>query len=74
MERCTIVFKDEGQDFLEWDIVDNQVIQSRPFQSQMWQETYCDPANLNPGDLLPVVLGGDFTFIKHPIKEILSLG
>ncbi|PTB82736.1 hypothetical protein C9933_00965 [Methylophaga nitratireducenticrescens] len=36
----TIRFEDKGQDFLEWDLNDdNVVIDSRPFQSGVWRRT-----------------------------------
>ena len=32
----TVAFEDHGQDFLEWDICNNVVIDCRPFQAWMW--------------------------------------
>lgn len=33
----TIMFEDQGQDFLEWDIDEsNTVVASRPFQAGVW--------------------------------------
>lgn len=33
----TIFFEDQGQDFLEWDLNDeNEVIDSRPYQRRIW--------------------------------------
>jgi len=54
----TIFFEDQGQDFLEWDINDeNEVIDSRPFQSRIWTGFKVDriavgaqPLILNPAD------------------------
>jgi len=36
----TLVFEDNGQDFLEWDIDDKGVVvASRPFQNSVWKGT-----------------------------------
>lgn len=54
----TIFFEDQGQDFLEWDINDdNEVIDSRPFQRRVWVGFKVDriavgaqPLIFNPAD------------------------
>lgn len=33
---ATITFVDQGQDFLEWDIVDKKVVACRPAQASIW--------------------------------------
>ncbi len=35
----TVIFKDEGQDFLEWDIDKGKVVACRPFQEWLWLGT-----------------------------------
>jgi len=61
----TITFKDEGQDFVEWDIdKDGQVIACRPFQARVW----CDGFVWND----PIQVGDNITYISprssHPIE------
>lgn len=54
----TIFFEDQGQDFLEWDINDdNEVIDSRPYQRRIWAGFKVDriavgaqPLIFNPAD------------------------
>ena len=76
----TVVFKDEGQDFLEWDIeypdggVDfvGKVVACRPFQEETWKGTEVYQKDIRAGDLLPVVppsTGHPMTLI-HPVKNV----
>ena len=54
----TIFFEDQGQDFLEWDLNDeNEVIDSRPYQRRIWTGFKVDriavgaqPLIFNPAD------------------------
>lgn len=49
----TIFFEDQGQDFLEWDLNDeNEVIDSRPFQSWMWVGHKVDRINVGEQPLI----------------------
>lgn len=69
----TIVFKDCGQDFLEWDLnQDGIVIDCRPFQSWLWKGSkveYPDP--LKVGDRPEVqTVEGRYLTLKYPIIEI----
>lgn len=75
MERkLTIVFKDQGQDFLEWDIdlddgvrhpyppveASYLVVGCRPFQEDIWKGTrvHVEKQSLGPGILLDITTPG----------------
>lgn len=36
MDNCTVYLEDNGQDFLEFDIVDNKIDACRPMQGWLW--------------------------------------
>jgi hypothetical protein len=64
----TVVFEDDGQDFLEWDVDDDgEVVGCRPFQDWVWVGTYIfDHENVKPGDHLIVDLpSGRHTTMDH---------
>jgi len=80
----TIMFKDEGQDFLEWDIeypdsrndFIGKVVACRPFQEDTWKGTEVYQKDIRPGDLLPVVppiTGRPLTLI-HPVRSVKRYG
>ncbi len=77
--KQTIIFKDEGQDFLEWDIeypegddIIGKVIACRPFQSEVWVGVEVYRRDIRPGDLLPIVsrVTGKPLTLKHPVETV----
>ena len=50
----TVTFKDQGQDFLEWDIENGVVVGCRPFQSRVWVYTRIHNTDIQPGDHLRI--------------------
>ncbi len=79
----TVTFKDEGQDFLEWDIeyseegkpgevLVGRVIDCRPCQGNIWIRTEVYSADIRIGDLLPIVppCTGKPTTLKHPVEKV----
>ncbi len=76
----TVTFKDEGQDFLEWDIeypdsgndFVGTVVACRPFQEEIWKGTEVYLKDIRPGDLLPMVPPSNhrpMTLI-HPVESV----
>lgn len=70
----TIIFEDNKQDFLEWDIDENNtVVACRPFQGRMWCGCMVDSSSVHPGAHIryihPRVGAGQ---IKHKIKEVIE--
>lgn len=76
LTKYKITFEDEGQDFLEWFIdKDGYVLDSKPFQRNIWAGKSTSPDFVQVGDLLPIFMeereGQDcFSHINYPIKEI----
>jgi hypothetical protein len=67
----TIVFVDEHQDFLEWDVnKEGVVIACRPFQSWVWTGTKVLNENIKPGDKLQVERRGHQFTLVHPVREV----
>lgn len=70
----TIVFVDEGQDFLEWDINSSgEVVACRPFQGWVWVGVKVHNKDIKPGDLITYTSkdGARHTLI-HPVEKVLQ--
>jgi hypothetical protein len=66
--KHTIVFEDHGQDFLEWDVIDGVVADSRPFQGSVWKGTTVDMTKAQEGQLLPIITKrGESRFVLYPV-------
>lgn len=70
----TVTFKDEGQDFLEWDIENGVVVACRPFQEWLWKGTKIHNRKIRPGDRLEIS-GSDGVrrTINYPVESITSM-
>ena len=74
-----VTFRDDGQDFLEWDIeypegddFVGKVVACRPFQADIWVGTEVYSRDIRPGDLLPMVPPSTrkpMTLI-HPVESV----
>jgi hypothetical protein len=68
----TVRFEDWGQDFLEWDIKDGEVVGCRPFQEWLWKGTKVHSTFFEPGLLLDITTKeGHRTRLRYPIKEVI---
>ena len=66
--KHTIAFADNGQDFLEWDVIDGVVADSRPFQGSVWKGTKVDMTKAQEGQLLPIITKrGESRFVLYPV-------
>ncbi len=71
--KYEVTFEDKGQDFLVWIIdEDGYVLDSQPFQKNIWVGKFTIPDFVQKGDLLPIWLDEE-THIKYPIKKIKVL-
>lgn len=74
----TVKFKDEGQDFLEWDIEYSdddwvgKVIDYRPFQHETWIGTDVYLKDIHNGDCLPIVppINQRPMTLIHPVESV----
>ena len=71
----TIIFEDDGQDFLEWDVDSNgEVIECRPFQEDVWFGTYIHDVDIQPGDYLDVTLpSGQRATLEYAVYKVLEI-
>lgn len=71
----TVFLKDDGQDFLEWDINEKgEVVDCRPFQGNIWIGTKVHNKNIRPGDRLDITTkDGIRRRLIHPIEKVQEL-
>lgn len=71
----TIIFEDNGQDFLEWDIdEEGKVVDCRPFQSAIWcGYRVLFPEQLEASDTVYVETKGDLRAMIHKVQAVKSL-
>ena len=66
--KHTIVFEDQGQDFLEWDVKNGVVVAYRPFQEWMWKGTRVDMTKAAEGQRLPIITKrGENRVVLYPV-------
>ena len=77
--KIKVTFKDEGQDFLWWEIDENgKVVDCGPFQATTWCKcqvvgTTAAPtlSDIRKGDHLVILPpGGKIMSLKHPIEKV----
>jgi len=71
----TVVFVDDGQDFLEWDIDgEGKVVDCRPFQGWVWNGTIVHNKDIKPGDHLDITLPrGTRTKLNHAVEKVIPI-
>lgn len=64
-------FVDDGQDFLEWDINNGEVVDCSPFQGDAWISTKVHNTDIQEGDILQITTphGYEVT-LKHPVESV----
>ena len=69
----TIVFVDDGQDFLEWDIdKEGKVVGCRPYQAWLWVGMIVqNKGQIKPGDLISYTdTRGGWHQLIHPVERV----
>jgi hypothetical protein len=71
----TIVFEDDGQDFLEWDIDgEGKVVGCRPFQGWVWNGTQVHNKDIKPGDHLDITTHtGNRMTLAHAVEKVKQI-
>ena len=71
----TVLFVDDGQDFLECDINDKgEVVACRPFQGYIWIGTKVHNKDIKPGDQLDITTpGGIKRKLIHAVDKVKQL-
>lgn len=71
--KQTIYLEDHGQDFLEWDIENGEVIACRPFQGWLWVGTKVHNTTIQPGDILEITpKNGERTRLNYPVERVVE--
>jgi len=71
--KYIIYFEDWGQDFLEWHInKEGNVIDSKPFQRNIWVGKFTIPETAKVGEKLAIWLDGE-SYVNYPIRDIKIL-
>lgn len=66
-----ITFKDEGQDFLTWDInSDGQIIACKPFQFSIWKQWNVMNKRFTVGRLIHLRKADATMTVKYPIEKV----
>lgn len=67
----TVFFADDGQDFLQWDIKDGEVVACRPFQGFVWVGTKVHNEDIKPSDYLDITTHtGTRTRLIHAVEKV----
>ena len=68
----TVHLEDQGQDFLEWDLQDGVIVDSRPFQAWLWNGTRVHNTKIQPGDVLEITPRNERrTTLKYPVLQVI---
>lgn len=66
-----ITLSDGGQNYIEFDIADNLIVEVRPSLLAGWKGTKVLITDLSVGDMLPIQLHNGYSLaLKYPIVEI----
>ena len=69
----TVTFKDEGQDFLEWDINKGKIVACRPLQQWVWKGMEVHNKKIRPGSYLEISgEDGIRRTLSHPVESIIA--
>lgn len=74
---CRVELQDEGQDFLEFDIVDGRIQATRPFQGFVWNGRRVINASIQAGDTLVLSRKegevGEVLRLRYPVTRVQPL-
>ncbi len=69
--KLTVRFRDDKQDFLEWDIDDAVVVDCRPFQADVWKGYQVINKTIAKGDILQCISPkGSCGHIMHAVERV----
>jgi len=75
IDGVTVVLEDHGQDFLEFDIRDGRIVQTRPFQGDIWNGSRVLNRTLGTGDALILQADDEACVwsLRYPVAAIRPL-
>ena len=69
----TILLEDHFQDFLEFAVINNEIVETRPCQGWLWNKGKIKNITVQKGDLLVLSMSGNDNYIlKYPVKFFLE--
>jgi len=72
-DGVTIVLEDHGQDFLEFDIRDGCIVQTRPSRGDLWNGLQVLNCALAQGDVIWLRMPWGETTLNYPVAAIRPL-
>jgi len=70
----TVELEDHGQDFLEFDIAGGRIVQTRPFQGDVWNGLRVANRALAAGDKIRLCIPGMKKMsLKYPVSAVRAL-
>lgn len=71
----TVALEDHGQDFLEFDVKDGCIVDTRPFQGWVWNGKRVADKLIYPGLRLDLVASDGVTMrLRYPVEAVRPLG
>ena len=69
----TVHLEDKGQDFLEWDIENGEVVACRPFQEWLWKGTKVHNTEIRPRMTLDITPpGARRTTLNYRVEKVVE--
>lgn len=75
MLKQIIHFEDNGQDFLQFIVEDDIVVEAKPFQTDIWKGAYIPVYNVNVGEPCPIHHPPhiNYGYLKHNVEKIETI-
>jgi len=73
VDGVTVVLEDHGQDFLEFDIRDGHIVETRPFQGDVWNGLRVLNGTLAQGDVIWLRMPWGETTLNYPVAAVRPL-
>lgn len=74
IDGMTVVLEDHGQDFLEFDIQDGRIRETRPFQGFVWDGRKVVNKTIVVGDRITLRMPDGVRNILYPVVAVRPLG
>jgi len=73
-DGVTIVLEDHGQDFLEFDIRDGRIVETRPSRGDLWNGLQVLNHTVAAGDVIWLRMPWSETTLNYPVAAVRALG
>lgn len=69
----TVVIEDNGQDFLEFDIQEGRIVETRPLQGWVWNGKRVIDEHISVGDFISIWTSEGSRNLLYPVIEVRPL-